>query len=160
MISRNVLLREVGMKKILVGLVCGALMTSVAAEEWVICAYNEDIIDLAESSNIERSGDIASTWVLCVIRPGATDFDYKVQYTEFDCARNMARVTLSADYSVKKPTPVRVSNTTTKWEKIIPGTMNATNKILACGEPRPTVEPIHGSFSEVVDMMRQIMLAK
>ena len=149
-----------GMKKILIGVTCSMLLAPAIAEEWIICSYNNDIINLAESSNIERNGDIASTWVLCVIRPGATDYDYQVQYTEFDCAHNTARVILSADYSVQKPTPVRVSNTATKWERIIPGTMNATNKILACGEPRPAVEPIQGSFSEVVSTMRQLMLGK
>jgi len=143
------------MKSLLTSLLCCALAAPGMAEEWYLCAANENVVGLIETSQIERNNGFAATWLLFINKPGTANHDYEIMRLEFDCGHNKVRITDSIEYLKDKPTNARRSST--PWRHIAPGTMASSNKALACDGVAPEGELITDTVQEMVADFQKLL---
>lgn len=133
MISGNVLLREVGMKKILVGLACAATCLTAFAGDWYIAYQGDDIANFLDLSSKEKKGSILSLWSVAVLKDTSKEISYVLIRGEYDCSRNRYRSVDATAYSLDGNPMASLSND--KWERAIPGSVGKTILDHACGKP-------------------------
>ena len=122
------------MKKILVGLVCGAMAMPAIADLWAYAFDNEFFAQYANITRLQREDDAASTW-LCII-PHDKTYSFALEFFEADCRKGRIRRSSFTSYSKILGPIAAPSEDEAPWVRALPGSVGETLLDKMCkGQP-------------------------
>ena len=133
-------MREVMMKRLLIGLML--LVTATAATaEWTGVGGNDNYIQYADRATIRRNGNLVKMWDLADFKtvetvPGYFHLSSKAQ-SEYDCKEEKSRTLAFTWFSAQMGSGnvvYNTSETSMKWEPIALGSIGETLWKIACGK--------------------------